>query len=295
MLTAKNLKLELQNKIILNNVSFDIHGGEFTALIGANGAGKSSLLTAISKPHVRLQGQIEFHQRPIKEWLKHPRKLAQCRALMPQFHQLNFGFTVQQVVQMGRLPYQEQHSPKDEQRIIAAAMHKAGVYDLKNISYTKLSGGQQARVQFARVLSQLDLPLPFPSRPETDPRADTTQADSQKTLPWNRPTSTQNKPAALAKLLLLDEPTASLDLRYQQQVLRLCKQLAQQGLGVVAVLHDLNLAAQYADKIGLMHQGQLVALGKPQEVLQSKLLSDCFGLPVQVLSHAIPGRLLIAV
>lgn len=86
-------------------------------------------------------------------------------------------------------------------------------------------------------------------------------------------------------VMLLDEPTNALDISHQQLIMSLCRRLANQGRAVLAVLHDMNLAAAYADKILVLSQGQVVAIGKPEEILTPKLLYDVFDQHVIVIPH----------
>ena len=153
---------------------------------------------------------------------------------MRQYSDLAFPFSVEEVVSMGRAP----HGKRDEHQAIQQVMAQTDCLALAQRDYRQLSGGEQQRVQLARVLAQLWQPQPSPA--------------------W----------------LFLDEPTSALDLYHQQHSLRLLRSLTrQQPLGVCCVLHDLNLAALYADRILLLHQGRLVASGTPQEVLQMEILT----------------------
>ncbi|MGO3148217.1 MAG: heme ABC transporter ATP-binding protein [Leucobacter sp.] len=86
-------------------------------------------------------------------------------------------------------------------------------------------------------------------------------------------------------MLMLDEPTAALDLGHQEAVLSLARQRAAEGDAVLIVLHDLNLAAAYSDRIALLREGKLVASGEPSEVLDAKILTDVYRTPVEVIPH----------
>jgi iron complex transport system ATP-binding protein len=94
-------------------------------------------------------------------------------------------------------------------------------------------------------------------------------------------------------ILLLDEPTAALDLRHQEDVLRLARQRAHAGDAVIVVLHDLNLAAAYADRIALLSEGRIVALGTPREVLTVERVSDVYAQPVEIIEHPVSGATII--
>ena len=91
-------------------------------------------------------------------------------------------------------------------------------------------------------------------------------------------------------VILLDEPTTALDIGHQQLIMSLCRRLARGGYAVLAVLHDLNLAGEYADRIAVMAEGEVKALGRPEEVLCPDLLSDVFNQPVMVMPHPQTGK-----
>ncbi|MFK3659865.1 heme ABC transporter ATP-binding protein [Scandinavium sp. NPDC088450] len=175
-----------------------------------------------------------------------PEALSRQRAVMRQQSQLGFDWPVEAVVAMGRAPWPQQ----DSRKIVAQVMALTGCLPLENRKYNTLSGGEQQRVQLARALAQL----------------------------W-----TDNAPRGW---LFLDEPTSALDLYHQQHLLRLLKNLTSQGeLHVCAVLHDLNLAALWADRLLLLHQGEMVAQGTPAQVLQAETLSRWYGAEVHIGQH----------
>ncbi|TCV95247.1 heme ABC transporter ATP-binding protein [Biostraticola tofi] len=162
-----------------------------------------------------------------------PESLARTRAVMRQQSSLAFDFSVAEVVSMGRAPHGNSHRREAVEQVMA----QTDCLPLATRDYRRLSGGEQQRVQLARALAQLWQPDPTPR--------------------W----------------LLLDEPTSALDLYHQQHMLRLLRKLTrQEPLGVCCILHDLNLAALYADRILLLHQGRLVAAGTPARVLEASVL-----------------------
>lgn len=248
MLSAHDITLTLDGKKLLDDISLNIPAGEMLAILGPNGAGKSTLLKVMSGDIGCLNDQVALHGRCLSHWTTGA--LAQYRAVMPQSVQLNFAFTVEEVIETGiRHPM-----PGAERQ--AHIMSRLSLFDAAHLSarnYLTLSGGEQQRVQLARVLSQLEA-----------------------------------MPASQPRYLLLDECTASLDLSHQHQVFAVLQQrVRQQGMGVLVVLHDLNLAAQYADKILLMDGGKVVRQGGVTEVLRSDLLSDVYRYPIDVIEH--PG------
>ncbi len=173
-------------------------------------------------------------------------ELAQSVAVLPQSSSLSFNFTVQEVVELGGLTLTA--SQAQIQHIATENMEKTGVAHLANRLYPSLSGGEQQRVHLARILTQV----------------------AQSSRP---------------PILMLDEPTSALDIAHQHHTLALLQLLARQGAGILAVVHDLNLAAQYADRVLLLDQGKVMADGAPSEVLSAPLIEQVYDYPVQILSH----------
>ncbi|CAI1888541.1 heme ABC transporter ATP-binding protein [Serratia sp. TSA_198.1] len=243
-LTAHQLRYSLGSRRLVNDVSLSIASGEMVAIIGPNGAGKSTLLRLLTGYLSPSCGECKLLELPLDQW--QPQQLAKVRAVMRQHSDLAFPFTVEEVVSMGRSPHGKRHVQQAVQQVMA----QTDCLELAQRDYRRLSGGEQQRVQLARVLAQLWQPQPSPS--------------------W----------------LFLDEPTSALDLYHQQHTLRLLRSLTrQQPIAVCCVLHDLNLAALYADRILLLHQGRLVAVGTPQEVLQADILTRWYQADLGVVHH----------
>lgn len=179
---------------------------------------------------------------------------AQRLAVLPQASTLDFAFSVEEVVGMSRLPHQTGRVRDDE--IVAAALQAADVGHLSGRSYLALSGGERQRVHLARVLAQL----------------------------W---------PGAAGQTLLLDEPTSMLDPLHQHTTLQAIREFADRGAAVLVILHDLNLAARYCDRILLLEGGRPHALDTPQQVLRPEPLKAVFGLDVLVQPHPERGHPLI--
>jgi iron complex transport system ATP-binding protein len=179
---------------------------------------------------------------------------ARRRAVLPQSSSLNFAFRVEEVVAMGRLPH-DSGRVLDAQ-IVQQALQAADAVHLAGRSYLALSGGERQRVHLARVLAQL----------------------------W---------PGGEGQILLLDEPTSMLDPLHQHTCLRAVRRLAESGAAVLVILHDLNLAARYCDRLLLLEQGRAHALGTPAEVLRAEPLQAVFGLEVLVQTHPERGHPLI--
>lgn len=175
-------------------------------------------------------------------------------AVLPQRSSLDFAFRVEEVVAMGRLPHAS--GSDEDARIVAHALQAADIGHLAGRSYLALSGGERQRVHIARIFAQL----------------------------W---------PAASGKVLLLDEPVSMLDPLHQHLTLQAVREMARQGVAVLIILHDLNLAARYCDRLLLLRAGTTQALGTPCDVLQAGILKDVFGLEVLVRTHPELGHPLI--
>lgn len=248
-LSVHELSIRRHRQQILEEISLSVAPGEFVALIGPSGAGKSTLLSAMAGELKAATGEIRLMGRPLEQWT--PKELATCRAVLPQSSSLAFPFPVLDVVLMGRAPYSGGRQTRQERMAALDALEQVGVGHLAARNYLTLSGGERQRVHFARALAQVGLE-----------RRD-------------------------ARFLLLDEPTASLDIAHAWSVLALAKELTSAGVGVFCVLHDLNLAARFADRIVLVADGRLRAAGVPGQVLIPTIIHEFFGVEVDVVDH--PG------
>lgn len=238
--SVDNLSVIRGEKALLRNVSAEIERGKVTVILGPNGAGKSTFLGVLAGDIQPDQGSVSFLDRKIQSWST--RELARHRSMLPQQTVLQFAFRAQEVVAMGRLPLPPESS-EDEQVAITNAMARTQTGHLRDRTYTQLSGGEQSRVSFARVLTQ-----------ETP-------------------------------VVLLDEPTASLDLRHQHDVMTVAQDIASAGGTVVAIVHDINLACTFADTLLLLDGGEIVASGSPWDVARNDVLQHTFGCPMAVMNH----------
>lgn len=258
MMDAQNLTLSRGGTTILRNVSLQLNAGEVVGLLGANGAGKSTLLSAMSAELKPDSGQVMLSGKPLVA-MSH-REQARHRAVLPQKPGLSFDLGVDEVVAMGAYPFLELSSSLVATEV-AQALALADVAHLAPRRYPELSGGEQQRVQFARVLVQCKA----------------ARAAKEK------------------RFLLLDEPTASLDPKHQRDLLRVAAALAHEGnTGVLVILHDVNLAARWCDRLLLLDGGRAIATGTPEEVLTPAHLWQAYGIEAQVGPHPLqPGRLLV--
>jgi len=253
VLQTNSLTYRLGPKSLLQNVSLTARPGEVLAIVGANGAGKSTLLKLLSGDLKPSAGEVLFEGKNLAYWPA--AELARRRAVLTQQHTLALAFEVRELVLLGRYPHFGGQPTAHDHAVVAAALDLVGLRHLAEREYPTLSGGEQQRAQLARVLAQV----------------------------WE----------AEKGFLLLDEPLTGLDLRHQHQTLAVARQLARRGFGVIAVLHDLNLAAQYADQVLLLHQGRAVASGPPAEVLTPDYIQLVFGIEVELLPHPSMGCPLI--
>ena len=218
---------------VLRQVSAEFTRPEFVAVLGPNGAGKSTLLGILAGLKVG-SGRCEYGGREVSAWPR--RDLAREVSFLPQNVQINFPFSAEEIVLMGRTPHGHGwvESPAD----LAAAQRAMELTDsagYRSRDFVSLSGGERQRVILAAALAQT-------------PRA-----------------------------LLLDEPSAFLDLSHQVALYRLLARLPrEEGMLVIAVTHDLNLAAAHADRLLVLDRGRLVADGAPAAVLTEACLRDVF-------------------
>ncbi|ODT01037.1 MAG: hypothetical protein ABS49_03105 [Erythrobacter sp. SCN 62-14] len=251
MLDVQGLGVTRDGCNLVRDVSFKVESGEFVALVGPNGAGKSSCLKAITGEWPA-HGEIIIAGKPLSQW--RAADLALRLAVMPQSPSLRFDFLVHEVVMLGRLPHRFAGRPEEDRAAAARALAAVNLDHLKDRRYLGLSGGERQRVQLARVLAQAD------------------SGDDA------------------GQLLLLDEPTSALDLAQQQTALAAARRHARAGGAVLAVLHDLNLAAVFADRLLVLKEGQIVGEGPPQRVLQSSLIEQWYGCKVET-ATTLSGRI----
>jgi len=245
MLIVESLDYNIQKRPLLKGLTFSARKGELLAIVGANGAGKSTLLDLLSGEKKPSSGKISLNGKDLGAY--GPEELALKRATLSQHNVVNMAFTVEEIVMMGRYPHFK-GSPKEKDRVVVQeVMEVTGITAMAERSVLHLSGGEQQRVQLARILAQL----------------------------WDQK----------GGFLLLDEPIASLDMMYQQQTLAIAKAIARQGFIVVAVLHELNLAAQYADRILMMKNGRRWKDGTPAEVFNALDIYSVFGVEAEIIMN----------
>lgn len=245
LLKAFNLTYRLGRTDLVKACSAELRAGAVTAILGPNGAGKSTLLRLLGGDLVPSAGAVEFAGRPLARWSASD--LARRRALVGQFNHIPFPYSCEEVVGMGRLPFRYVESDRERRQAVRRAMISMRVWDMKGRIYSSLSGGEQQRVSIARALAQL------------------TQAHSSD----------------VECCLLLDEPTASLDLAHQFHLMTLLREQAAAGSAVAVVLHDINLALRESTDVIVLQRGEVVAAGQTRATLTPALLSAVFGVRVE--------------
>ncbi|MDL2400627.1 heme ABC transporter ATP-binding protein [Rhizobium mayense] len=244
MIDVSNLSVRLAGKTVVHDVSFTASAGALTAICGPNGSGKTTIMKAISG-ELAYRGSVLLNATAIgslQAW-----QLAEMRGVLPQASAISFPFTVREIVRMGLTTGRNRH-PEQADRIAAEALSSVDLAGFEGRFYQELSGGEQQRVQLARVLCQIPEPI------------------------------VDGKPC----WLLLDEPVSSLDISHQLTIMTLARQFCRRGGGVIAVMHDLNLTALFADQMVLLKNGRLQAAGPVANVLTDRHLQNVFGCALRV-------------
>ncbi|MCY0977507.1 heme ABC transporter ATP-binding protein [Chryseobacterium wangxinyae] len=253
MIRAQQINYRHKDFYILNDVDVTLGFGEFLAIVGPNGAGKSSLLSVLAN-EVKTKQEILFKDKNITDWKV--TEISKHKAKFSQHNSNDIPLKVKDIVMMGRYPYFDAQPKAEDHQATHEMMFETDVYHLKNREYNTLSGGEKQRVHLSRVLAQL-------------------------------------KNEIIQKLLFLDEPLNNLDIKHQYKALEIIKNFTKKENSAVVVLHDLNLAAQYADKILLMKNGKVAAYGTPQEVFTAENISEAYNFPCTICDHPITSNPMI--
>ena len=248
MVNIINLTYATKNKSILSDINLEVENGSVVAILGPNGAGKSTLLNCIAGLIKTKDDTIQYYYQSINQFK--PSDLALKRAFLSQKISVAFDCSVYDLVALGRYVYTGERS-KHNAEIIQEVMSLTGITNLKDRKLSTLSGGELQRVHFARTITQL----------------------------WGA--ELDCKDSGEGFLLLMDEPVNNLDPYYQHQLLEVAKSVCEKlKATLITVLHDLNLASQYADSIILMSNGKVINYGLTQEVLTESNLEDLYKIPV---------------
>jgi iron complex transport system ATP-binding protein len=225
------------NKVLLDSISLSISHGETVALVGPNGAGKSTLLRALSGEIAPGAGHVRLKGRDPRAYK--PQVLALHRAVLAQQVNVAFPFSVAEVVRMGA---GESRGGAIE-TLIDSALDEVDMMAMRDRIIGTLSGGEQQRVHLARVLVQLSC----------------------------------GEASYGPGILLLDEPTASLDLCHQLDLMEIIARCNGRGTTVVTIMHDLNLAALFARRVVALSHGRVARDGTPEQTITDDMLAEVFG------------------
>ncbi len=253
ILSGRELGFNAGGRALVAGASLDLAPGSTTILIGPNGAGKSTLLKLLTGELAPATGDVRIADEAlgaVPAW-----RLACLRAVMAQHARLAFPFSVYEVARLGVDGVGRALKRQRREAIVAESLAAAGVLELAGRRYQTLSGGEQQRVQFARVLCQLEA----------------------------------GRSVAARQALFLDEPIASLDLCHQLALLDMARNIAARGVAVLVVLHDLNLAVTYADHLVVMDRGRIIAQGPPAKTLDDALLQQVFRVDLSLSRAPAPG------
>lgn len=258
MLTATDLVFRAGRRVLIDRLSAHFAPGQLHLIIGPNGAGKSTFIRLLARLLRPVEGQVLYDGRDVAH--RKDRELAQCRAVLSQAVDVAFSLPVRELVLMGRYPHFTARPGATDMQVCEEVMKFFDVAAMADRSYGALSGGEKQRVQFARVLAQIWRPLDGATR-----------------------------------ILFLDEPLTFLDIRHQIDFMEKVRVFAsQKDVTVVGVVHDLNLAAQFADRLLLLYEGRILADGAARDVLAEEHLRTAFAVAPVLLTNPATGRVHLA-
>jgi len=247
MLLAKSVTYSVGRKRLISDVSLAFEPAKLHLIIGPNGAGKSTLIKVLARLLRPQSGTIEYENIDVKDASE--AVLAKRRAVLSQAVEVAFPLSVREVVLMGRYPHFGSRPGAADEQVVDELMQFFDVAEFADRDYQTLSGGERQRVNFARVLAQL----------------------------WQSPLEVNGSSAAPCRFLFLDEPLTFLDIRHQIDFMKKVRNFTgAPGVVTVGVVHDLNLAARFADQIVLLNEGRVVASGSASEVLTEENIRSVF-------------------
>lgn len=235
MISASNLKVGYEDKVIIENLNLEINKGEVVSIIGPNGCGKSTLLKSLSRMIKPLSGEVFLEGKRIKD-LK-GKLIAQKVCLLSQHNNAPMDLTVEELVYFGRIPHKKWFETKtnNDKEIVDWAIENTGLSKYKKTPIGALSGGERQRAYIAQALCQ---------KPD---------------------------------ILLLDEPTTYLDISYQLELMELVREINEKfKITIVMVLHELNQASKYSDRLIIMKDGQIISDGRPNDVVNKDVIKKVY-------------------
>lgn len=249
LIKIKKLDWHYGENKVLDDISLNLHNCGFYGIIGPNGSGKTTLLKNISRSLEPKKGTVFFNEKDITEYSN--KELAKKISYVPQNTNLEFEFSVMDIVLMGRSPYVKRFQAENANDIGIAkrAMEITNTWHLKEKNIGMISGGERQRAIIARALAQQ------------------------------------------TNIMLLDEPVSQLDIQHQIEILEMLKKLTEEKkLTVIMSLHDLNLAAQYCDKLILMDKGRVFKEGAPHEIIEEENIQKVYGMKVYIMKNPHTGK-----
>ena len=243
---AKNLSFAYSDKTILSDISLEVISGEILTVVGPNGSGKSTFLKLLSGDLQPTQGNIFYHEEALQEISI--MNQAKMRSVMTQSTQIIYDYTVREIIEMGWINQGFTTSLRDFNSALTEVSKKCDVNDLLDMKFNYLSGGEKKRVHFARTLLQI----------------------------WSKDHDMKKK------YILLDEPSSNLDLYRELQLIKVLQNEAELGLGVLLIIHNLNLAMKYSNKIAVLNNGKIAYYGDNKGLIGNDLLSTVFNIPISV-------------
>lgn len=250
MIKLDSIEYVIGSKKLVSDINLNIKDGECLVIMGANGAGKSTLLKIIAGSLKPSKGNVIIDKANIDQLS--PNVLAKKRAVLSQHYHLVFPLSVTEVVMMGRYAFYNNNPSKNDHAIVKESLKLMNIEHLSNRIYQTLSGGEAQKVQMARVMSQVYVE----------------NNDQQK-------------------YLLLDEPVSHLDVHFQYELMRIANEYSKKSGTVIAVLHDINLALKYADRIIFLKDGILKYELNQFDRIDVNLIKDIFNADAQIID--IPG------
>lgn len=252
IIQARDLVVELGAATVVDGVDVDLTPGRVLAILGPNGAGKSTLLEVLGGGIAPTAGTVRLDGRSLSHVA--PRERARSVSFLRQSQRLPFSMTALDTVLLGRAPHFDGVERPEDVDIAAEALAATDTLHLASRRLRTLSGGERQRVHLARVLAQL----------------------------WGDEAPSRAAECA-GRVLLLDEPTAGLDLGHAQQLLGVCREQAARGVAVALVVHDLNQATRFADRVLVLSGGVVRAAGHPHDCLDAAIVASVFGAEVRTL------------
>ncbi|HSU28737.1 MAG TPA: heme ABC transporter ATP-binding protein [Chitinophagaceae bacterium] len=246
MLRAENISFRVDRKTLLHASSLSFEEGKFHVIMGANGAGKSTLMKLLAGSQPCSTGTVFLNEKSLGQYNRE--ELARERAVLSQHYNISFPISAHDIVMMGRYPFFNNKPRETDRSICEHAIRLVKMEAFAERDFNTLSGGESQKIQMCRVLAQI----------------------------WDA--NAENP-----KLLFLDEPVSHLDIKYQHQLLRVAKESCEKHVTVIAILHDINLALHYADRILFMKEGQLKYETHQPAQVSPEIIKDIFDVNARIL------------